>query len=123
MPAPPALLGHNIYAASGSYLRDAFRRVHERLGGDDRLLQEANRSSAAYWEFQKLNAKLQPKDVQVNLDNSAEALLEALEAKKRGEIVQYVDETVQDVHFVELPNSSLWSPKVIASLRVDAEAA
>lgn len=116
MPAPPATLGADFYAASGSYLRDAFRRVHQRLGGDDRLLQEANRSSAAYWEFQKLNAKLQPKDVHVNLDNSAEALLEALEARRRGEIVQYVDELVtQDAEFVELPKSSLWSPKVIAS--------
>lgn len=120
MAGPPALAGHNIYAASGSYLRDAFRRVHERLGGDDRLLQEANRSSAAYWEFQKLNVRQQPKDVNVNLDNSAEALLEALEAQKRGEIVQYVDEQIaaQDAEFVEVPRSSLWSPKVLATVRV-----
>lgn len=109
-----------FYAASGSFLRDAFRRVHERLGGDDRLLQEANRSSAAYWEFQRLNAKLQPKEVNLNLDNSAEALLEALEAQKRGEIVQYVDElnTAEDAHFVEVARSSLWSPRTMATVRV-----
>lgn len=120
MPPSPALLGTNVYAASGSYLRDAFRRVHERLGGDDRLLQEANRTSSAYWEFQKLNAKLQPKDVQVSLDNSAEALLEAHEAQKRGEIVQFTDELVdvQDAEFVDIPRSSLWSSKVVASTLV-----
>lgn len=115
--ALPALLGNDIYAVSGSYLRDAFRRVHDRLGGDDRLLQEANRSSAAYWEFQKLNVKQQPKDINVTRDNSAEALLEALERRQRGEIVQYVDEQIaaQDAQFVEIPRSSLWSPKVLAS--------
>jgi hypothetical protein len=112
----PALLVNEIYAASGSYLRDAFRRVHERLGGDDRLLQEANRSSAAYWEFQKLNVKQQPKDVNVTHDNSAEALLAALEARQRGEIIQYVDEqnSAEDATFVEIPKSSLWSAKVVA---------
>lgn len=120
MPAPPATLGSNIYAASGNYLRDSFRRVHERLGGDDRLLQEANRSPSAYWEFQKINRSLQPKDVTVNLDNSAEALLEALEAKKRGEIVQYIDEqnVIEDAEFTEVPRVTLWSPKVAFSQRV-----
>lgn len=119
MPAPPALVP-NFYAASGSFLRDAFRRVHERLGGDDRLLQEANKSSAAYWEFQKLNAKLQPKDVSVTLDNSAEALLEALEARRRGETVQYVDEQKDaiDAEFTVVPRSSLWSAKTMSTLRV-----
>lgn len=114
MPAPPALAGANIYAASGSYLRDAFRRVHERLGGDDRLLDEANRTPQAYWEFQKLNARLQPKDVHVNLDNSAEALLEALEAKRRGEIVQYIEEKPAiEAEFEELPAKDfLWPAKV-----------
>lgn len=118
MAAPPALLSNPIYS-TGSFLRDSFRRVHDRLGGDDRLLQEANRSSAAYWEFQKLNAKLQPREVNLQLDNSAEALLEAIEARNRGEIVQYIDETAtEDAHFVELPKSTLWSPKVAHSVRV-----
>lgn len=108
------------YHASGSYLRDAFRRVHERLGGDDRLLQEANRSPQAYWEFQKLNVKQQPKEVQLQLDNSAEALLEALEARKRGEEIQYIDEQQRAIEadYVVLPKTTLWSPKVAYSTRV-----
>lgn len=116
----PALLGNDIYAVSGSYLRDSFRRVHERLGGDERLLQEANRSSSAYWEFQKLNVKQQPKDINVTRDNSAEALLEALERRQRGEIIQFVDEQVsaQDAEFREIPKSSLWSIKTLSSARV-----
>lgn len=119
MPAPPALLTNPIYS-TGSFLRDSFRRVHERLGGDDRLCQEANRSSATYWEFQKLNSRLQPKEVNMSLDNSAEALLEALEAKQRGEIVQYIDEQLpaEDAQFVELAPLTLWSPKVAYSARV-----
>lgn len=120
MPAPPAILGNDIYAVSGSYLRDAFRRVHERLGGDERLLQEANRSSAAYWEFQKLNVKQQPKDVNVTHDNSAEALLAALEARQRGEIIQYADDQKDavDAEFREIPKSSLWSARTLSSARV-----
>jgi hypothetical protein len=52
----------------------------------------------------------------LRIDNSAEALLEALEARNRGEIVQYVDEqiTAVDADFREIPKSSLWSPRVIA---------
>lgn len=116
--AVPSLLGSNIYAVSGAYLRDAFRRVHERLGGDDRLLQEANRSSSAYWEFQKINKSLQPRDVSVTNDNSAEALLAALEARQKGEIIQYVDEqiTSQEAEFKEIPRSSLWSPRTMSSV-------
>lgn len=119
--ALPTLLGANIYAISGAYLRDSFRRVHDRLGGDDRLLEEANKSSAAYWEFQKINKSLQPKDVTVTNDNSAEALLAALEARQRGEIVQYVDAQItQEAEFADIPRSSLWSARTMSSAFSDS---
>lgn len=115
MPSPPGVLPH-IYAASGSYLRDAFRRVHMGLGGDERLLQEANRSPAAYWEFQKLNVRQQPKDVQITLDNSAESLLAAVEARRDGRPVEYIEAKrieASEAEYFEIPERKfLWPAKV-----------
>lgn len=51
----------------------------------------------------------------LRIDNSAEALLEALERKERGEAIEYTDEPdAIDAEFVELPKSSLWSPRVMS---------
>ncbi|MBL8550449.1 MAG: hypothetical protein JNJ73_10715 [Hyphomonadaceae bacterium] len=51
----------------------------------------------------------------LRIDNSAEALLEALERKKRGEAIEYADEPdAIDAEFVEVPRSSLCSPRVMA---------
>lgn len=107
MPAP-ALVGPNIYAAGGTYLRDAYRRVYERLGGDEKLEEWAGRNDENYYRFQQINARLQPKDVQVSLDNSAESLLLAFEAQQRGEIVQFIEDEkpkieAENAEFVELP--------------------
>lgn len=53
--------------------------------------------------------------VDLRIDNSAEALLEALERKQRGEAIEYADEAdAIDAEFIEVPKSSLWSPRVMA---------
>jgi hypothetical protein len=114
MALPPAL------ASFGSMpkgeLRSIFREAFKLTGGIDRLVQEANRSSAGYWEMVKTMTRLEPKDHNINLDNSAEALLEALEASARGETVEFIQDyktEAIDAVFSELPDKQfLWSAKV-----------
>lgn len=71
-------------------------------------------------EVWKLRVKLEPKELSVSRDNSAEALLEAIEAMERGEKVAFIDEeNAIEASYVEvdpIPHSSLWSPRVMAQV-------
>lgn len=69
-------------------------------------------------EVWKLRVKLEPKELSISRDNSAEALLEAIEAMERGEKVTFLDEAnAIEASYTEvapIPHSSLWSPRVMA---------
>jgi hypothetical protein len=87
---------------SKNRLRTQCDDVDAMLGGAERLYHEASRSPEAYWEFKKLQAKMQPKEVmeEHSLSSGMEALLKRVEERKKARIEQVVD-----VPFVEVTNA------------------
>lgn len=69
---------------------EAARRAGFR-DSEDRMAEEVNKSPEAYWTFQKIKKSLEPKEINISAENSAEALLAATLAQERGEIVEFTD--------------------------------
>jgi len=87
---------------------------------EEHLAHNAANSRDVLLEVWKLRTKLEPKELALTTDNSAEALLEAIEARARGEQVQFLDEQnaieAEYTQVAEIPRSSLWSPRVMAQV-------
>ena len=113
MAQPPALLGSRFLKVNKRHAGEIFDRVMSRLGGADRLFEEANKSSEAYWKFIGIWQKLQPKEINITEDNSVEALIAADEARKRGEPVDLISEA-EDAVFEEVDEGQLWSMDVLS---------
>ena len=110
----PVFLGMNTSLMKKWRLREYYEAVDMAVGGKMRMVLEINKSSDAYWKFQALRERSQPKDVNVNLDNSAEALLAAYEAEQQGKVVEFADDkpqiTAEDAEFTEVSERApLWA--------------
>lgn len=85
---------------------------------EEHLAQVAANSTDKLLEVWKLRTKLEPKELALTSDNSAEALLEAIEARARGEKITFLDEAnaieAEFTQVPEIPKSSLWSARVMA---------
>lgn len=85
---------------------------------EEHLAQIAASSADKLLEVWKLRTKLEPKELALTRDTRAEALLEALEARSRGERIAFLDEAnaieAEFAQVPEIPRSSLWSARVMA---------
>lgn len=111
MGQPPALLGSRFMKVNKRHASEIFDRVAVRLRLEDRLFEEANKSSEGFWKFIAAYTKLQPKEVDLRADNSVEALIAADEARKRGEPIDLITE---DAEYVEVDEGQLWPADVLA---------
>lgn len=111
----PVFLGFSAGLMKKHRLREYYEAVDLAIGGKMRMVLEINKSSDAYWKFQNNRQKLEPKDVNVNIDNSAEALLEAWYAEQRGEVIEFAEDrpqiTAQDAEFSEISEEFLVWPE------------
>ena len=101
----PALIGPTAGLFKKSTMREMLQRVeHEAAvamgfeNAEDRMVSEVNKNDDAYWKLKQLQARVEPKEVNMTADNSAEALLAALEAKRNGQYVEF--EEVQKAEIV-----------------------
>lgn len=84
----------------------------------ERMADVMSKSRDDYWKGIQAAIKVEPKELNVSVENSAEALLAAIEAQERGEIVEFATAqiTAVDAEFVEVPTkTTLWPRRVIAS--------
>lgn len=102
-------------------MADAERIAAKKLGYnsvEERIADEMNKSSDGFWKGKALQTRLEPKELNITVDNSPEALLEAYERHKRGEIIEFDAPKIeaQDAEFIEVPaKETLWSRRVIHS--------
>jgi len=112
--------GADLYIAGKEFLHTQFQVADQRLGGVDRLVREANRPGM-YWEFKKLQVRMQPKDVHLTTDRSVEALIAALDAQKAGKeiVVENVAAPTigaKDAEFSDIISApTLWPEAVVRS--------
>lgn len=92
----PAILAPNLGLIKKSTMRDMLNRVEDeaarRAGyqnSEDRLADAVNLDPENIWKLKSLQARVEPKEVAVTTEHSAESLLAALEAKRRGEYVEF----------------------------------
>lgn len=113
----PRFFGLNTQLMKKWRLREYYDAVDVAIGGKMRMVLEINKSSDAYWKFQNNRRALEPKDINLTVDNSAEALLEAFEREQRGEVIDFAEEKpliiAEDAEFTEVSEQGpAWSSEL-----------
>ncbi len=83
----PPVPGADLLVANKSYLREAFQRVFDDLGGPQRLLEWAADNDQNYLEFLKLVTKMQPREAHVQVDRSIEAVVSILDERTSANVI------------------------------------
>lgn len=100
-----------------SRVEDAAAKKLGYENAEARMVDEVNKNDDAFWKLKTLQARVEPKELTVAAENSAEALLAALEAQQRGEIIVFEDDKpqlptpkipIEDAQFEEVENPGVY---------------
>lgn len=116
MPAVPSLPTKRDLRTMYAMAEDIAAQKLGYANATELLAAKIAKDDDGYWKGKAIQARLEPKEVSLTAENSAEALLAAIYAQERGEIVVFAEEKIAavDAHFVEGPiKQTLWSAPVI----------